>query len=89
MTETEQRKEIRGWTEEMAERLLRDAGIAAGMRVLDVGCAHGDFTLVVARIVGERGAVTGLDREVRLRSRVANTPHIGNMASSAWARKSS
>lgn len=40
MTETEQRKEIRDWTEEMTERLLRDAGITAGMHVLDVGCAR-------------------------------------------------
>ena len=57
VTETEQRTEIRDWTDEMTERLLRDAGITEGMQVLDVGCANGDFTFAVARVVGERGVV--------------------------------
>jgi ubiquinone/menaquinone biosynthesis C-methylase UbiE len=65
VTENEPSTQIRDWTEEMTERLLRDAGITAGMRVLDVGCANGDFTFAVARVVGERGAVIGLDREPR------------------------
>ncbi len=66
MTVTEPFSEIRDWTGEMTERLLRDAGITTGMRVLDVGCGRGDFTFVVARLVGERGAVIGLDREARV-----------------------
>jgi SAM-dependent methyltransferase len=78
VTETEQRKEIRDWTEEMTERLLRDAGITAGMHVLDVGCARGDFTFAVARVVGERGAVTGLDREPRFLSNARErAKHLG------------
>ena len=68
VTETEQRTEIRDWTDEMTERLLRDAGITEGMQVLDVGCANGDFTFAVARVVGERGVVIGLDREARFLS---------------------
>jgi SAM-dependent methyltransferase len=68
MSETAQRPPIRDWTEEMTKRLLLDAGITAGMRVLDVGCAHGEFTFAVARVVGERGAVTGLDRDAHLLS---------------------
>jgi ubiquinone/menaquinone biosynthesis C-methylase UbiE len=69
VTATEQLTEIRDWTDEMTERLLRDAGITVGMHVLDVGCAHGDFTFVVARVVGERGSVIGLDRDAHLLSR--------------------
>ena len=49
----------------MTERLLADAGISAGMRVLDVGCARGDVTFMVARLVGEEGQVLGLDRDAR------------------------
>lgn len=49
----------------MTERLLADAGISAGMRVLDVGCARGDLTFMVARLVGEQGQVLGLDRDAR------------------------
>jgi ubiquinone/menaquinone biosynthesis C-methylase UbiE len=43
------------------ERLVREAGITAGMRVLDLGSGAGDVTLLAARIVGPRGRVVGLD----------------------------
>lgn len=49
----------------MAERLLADAGIAVGMRVLDVGCGRGDVSLMIARLVGEQGRVLGIDRDAR------------------------
>ena len=42
-------------------RLLADAGIAPGMRVLDVGSGTGDVALRVARLVGEGGSVLGAD----------------------------
>jgi SAM-dependent methyltransferase len=41
---------------------LRAAGIAAGMRVLDVGCGGGDVSMLVSRLVGRAGAVVGIDR---------------------------
>ncbi len=43
------------------EQLLRRAGIAGGMRVLDVGCGVGELSLMAARLVGYRGQVTALD----------------------------
>ncbi|MCA9688749.1 MAG: methyltransferase domain-containing protein [Myxococcales bacterium] len=46
----------------MTARLLADAGISAGARALDIGCAHGDLTLELARMVGPRGAALGIDR---------------------------
>ena len=47
----------------MTERLLRDAGITPGMRVLDVGSGVGDVALLVARLVGPHGSVVGVDRD--------------------------
>jgi ubiquinone/menaquinone biosynthesis C-methylase UbiE len=41
--------------------LLRMAGIALGMRVLDVGCGAGDVSLLLAEAVGPDGRVTGVD----------------------------
>ena len=47
----------------LTERLLRDAGLAPGMRVLDVGCGVGDVAMLAASIVGPSGQVVGIDRE--------------------------
>lgn len=43
------------------ERMLRQAGVAPGMRVLDAGCGTGEGMRVVGRIVGPAGHVTGLE----------------------------
>ncbi len=45
------------------ERLLADAGIGTGMRVLDVGCGVGDVLLLVASLIGPEGTVVGVDKD--------------------------
>ena len=45
------------------ERVFRKAGIAAGMRVLDIGCGAGDVSFLAAELVGETGSVIGVDRD--------------------------
>ena len=45
----------------LTERMLRAAGIARGMRVLDVGCGVGDVSFLVAALVGPEGWVVGVD----------------------------
>src|SRR5262245_3022701 len=43
------------------EHFLRNAGIVAGMRVLDVGCGMGDVTMLLAQLVGDQGRVISID----------------------------
>ncbi|MCB0062499.1 MAG: methyltransferase domain-containing protein [Caldilineaceae bacterium] len=43
-------------------RLFEEAGIAPGMRVLDVGSGMGDVALLAAEMVGTTGAVVGVDK---------------------------
>jgi ubiquinone/menaquinone biosynthesis C-methylase UbiE len=47
--------------EAMTERLLREAGLEAGMRVLDVGSGAGDVAFLAAELVGRHGSVVGID----------------------------
>lgn len=43
-------------------QLLTEAGVTAGMRVLDVGSGCGDVSFLAAELVGSRGYVLGVDR---------------------------
>ena len=47
----------------LTDRFLRQAGLCAGMRVLDLGCGIGDVSLIAARIVGPGGSMVGLDAD--------------------------
>ena len=46
----------------ITERAFVDAGITAGMRILDCGSGAGDVSLLAARLVGAGGHVLGLDQ---------------------------
>ena len=51
--------------EGLTRRLIRESGIRAGMRVLDLGSGPGDVAFLVAEAVGPSGSVVGVDREER------------------------
>jgi ubiquinone/menaquinone biosynthesis C-methylase UbiE len=57
------------------ERLFRNAGIAHGQRVLDIGSGVGDIAMLAAELVGPTGEVVGVERDAntlrKARSRVA------------------
>lgn len=42
-------------------RILGEAGIHAGMTIIDFGCGPGGFTLAAARLVGPKGLVYAVD----------------------------
>ncbi|HVL22556.1 MAG TPA: class I SAM-dependent methyltransferase [Thermomicrobiales bacterium] len=47
----------------MTRRLFVEAGIAEGMRVLDLGSGAGDVALLAAELVGRDGEVIGIERD--------------------------
>lgn len=47
----------------LTQQLFDDAGIAPGMRVLDLGSGAGDVCMMLARMVGPQGTVIGLDHD--------------------------
>lgn len=51
------------WLTAHTERLLREAGIGPGQRVLDLGSGVGDVALIAARLVGPSGEVVGIERD--------------------------
>ena len=67
-------------------RLLEDAGLRAGMHVLDLGCGPGDVSLLAAELVGEQGSVLGVDTNVSVlqiaqaRAQAAGLSHIAFLA---------
>lgn len=48
--------------EPFTRRMLIEAGLKEGMRVLDVGSGTGDVSFLAASIVGPKGHVTGVDK---------------------------
>jgi len=47
---------------DLTAHTLKLAGLTPGMRVLDVGCGAGDVSFLAASIVGQRGAIVGVDQ---------------------------
>jgi ubiquinone/menaquinone biosynthesis C-methylase UbiE len=47
----------------VTRRALLDGGVEEGMRVLDLGSGSGDVAFLAAEIVGDQGAVVGVERD--------------------------
>jgi 2-polyprenyl-3-methyl-5-hydroxy-6-metoxy-1,4-benzoquinol methylase len=67
-------------------RVLIEAGLTTGMRVLDVGCGPGAVSLIAAELVGEAGQVLGIDASpdmlevAQARVEEAGVAHVSFMA---------
>src|SRR5690606_5935580 len=46
---------------DLTQDILVRAGLAKGMRVLDLGCGAGDVSIIAADLVGPEGTVLGID----------------------------
>jgi len=66
-------------------RLLADAGLCSGMRVLDIGCGRGEVTRLLGALLGPTSEVVGVDRDPRWLA-VARAQLDARPASSATLR---
>jgi ubiquinone/menaquinone biosynthesis C-methylase UbiE len=64
----------------MTQRLLVDAGIVTGMRVVDIGCGNGEVSLLLAKLVGEGGEVIGLDLDEKSLTAARKRVHQQNLS---------
>ena len=63
----------------LTRRLLQAAGLAPGMRVLDIGSGAGNVARLAAELVGPDGAVAGIDADpaaVELASQHTTAPNV-------------
>jgi SAM-dependent methyltransferase len=63
----------------LTRRLFRHAGLAAGMRVLDLGSGAGNVARLAADVVGPEGSVVGVERDpaaVELARRHCDRPNV-------------
>jgi ubiquinone/menaquinone biosynthesis C-methylase UbiE len=75
----------RGFTRHSDGALQRHP-VAAGSRVLDVGCGFGDVTLTLARSVGKTGVATGVDVADRFVESSRRDAEIAGVANARFFR---
>ena len=64
--ETERLIEQASLYERVTLRMLRNAGVEPGMKVLDVGSGAGDVAMAAAQLVGPEGSVVGIDLNLEI-----------------------
>jgi ubiquinone/menaquinone biosynthesis C-methylase UbiE len=64
------KNDIKKWITKDGEQFLKKIGIKEGQVVLDFGCGEGHYTIPAAKIVGEKGKVYALDKDILKLSRL-------------------
>jgi SAM-dependent methyltransferase len=72
----------------ITEGFMIRAGIKAGMNVLDAGCGVGDVSLMVAKLVGPDGHVTGVDVDGRALEIARQRAAEGGFANASFEQSS-
>ena len=65
-----------GLIDPLTKRLLESAGLAPGMRVLDLGSGAGNVARLAAELVGSDGAVLGVEKDSEVVELARQLPEI-------------
>ena len=79
--------DIKKWIEKDGEQFLRKISLKEGQTVLDFGCGEGHYTIPAAEVVGKKGKVYALDKDiVRLSGlkKLARLRSIENIETLSW-----
>ena len=68
------------WIQEEGPRLLSMIGFKKGHSVVDFGSGKGDYTLMLAKIVGEKGKVYAVDRDRAVLGELMGRAHCKGQA---------
>jgi ubiquinone/menaquinone biosynthesis C-methylase UbiE len=71
----------------LTERLLLDAGIDRGQRILEVGSGVGDVAMLAARIVGPSGEVVGVERDSSAIARARTRASDGGLSNVSFVER--
>ena len=57
-------RDLRRWLDKEGELVLREIGVKKDQTIMDFGCGSGNYAIPAAKIVGMKGKVYALDREL-------------------------
>jgi ubiquinone/menaquinone biosynthesis C-methylase UbiE len=64
------KNDIKKWIQKDGVQFLKKVGLKKGQVILDFGCGEGHYTIPAAKIVGEKGKVYALDKDMAKLSRL-------------------
>ncbi|MCK4257004.1 class I SAM-dependent methyltransferase, partial [candidate division WOR-3 bacterium] len=56
--------DVKKWLRREGEVFLKDIGIRKGQTILDFGCGVGHYTIPAAKLVGKKGKVYAIDKDM-------------------------
>ncbi|RLD17643.1 MAG: hypothetical protein DRI36_03275 [Caldiserica bacterium] len=56
-------RDVKTWIEDNGIKFLQEIGIKKSYKIVDFGCGEGHYTIPLAKVVGNKGKVYGIDKD--------------------------